>query len=254
MNGLKKTFAIAAAVSMVGLSSVGAMAANEKLIVKDSGGTNNIFIVRSDGTGLTAPDSGFVGVGTASPGSALHVSGATKGNASQVKVFSTDATGANIGGGGFFLGHNNGPAGTPNNLPKLNDRVGYLNVGTIDDLQPGVNLFAGGFVFSAAANWTIDRPSNASHFPTYLQLRTAGTSGSAQNRLVIYPNGGVYVGANFTLATPPTVTQKLEVDGGTRLIPQTVAPTCTVGTIYFDSVADAIMVCTGAGLKTVTAN
>ena len=65
MKVLKKTFAVAAAVSLVCLSSVGAMAA-QKLIVKDSTGTNDVFVVT---------DSGSIGIGTSAPAAAFHLVG-----------------------------------------------------------------------------------------------------------------------------------------------------------------------------------
>jgi hypothetical protein len=196
MNGLRKTFAIAAAVSMVGLSSVGAMAANEKLIVKDSGGSTNIFIVRSDGTGLTAPDSGFVGVGTAAPRSAVHISG-SKQTFAQFKVSANEAAAGTNGGGGVLLTHNNGTA-----LPLLNDRLGYMNVGAVDDLAPATNRFGGGFTFFADGNWSIDRgvTPNVSHLPTKLYIQTAGASGLMQTRLAILSNGNVGIGTTAPTA------------------------------------------------------
>jgi hypothetical protein len=256
----KATLAIAALLVAGALYPMTALG-GQKLIVKDSGGTNNKFVITDDGTGLSAPDSGYVGVGTASPASALHILGASKGNPSQIKVFNTDATAAQGGGGGFFLGHNNGPAGTPNNLPKKHDRIGYMNVGSIvDSLPPGTNIFAGGFQFNASADWTYD---TAQHFPVYLQLKTADTSQPAQTRLVIYPSGTIYIGANFPALIPstpassiPAVSQKLEIDGGARLIPQTSGqPACaagTVGTFWYVQSSDAVQVCTGTGWRTVT--
>jgi hypothetical protein len=249
----KATLAIAALLVAGALYPMTALGA-QKLLVKDSGGSTNKFVITDDGTGLSAPDSGYVGIGTAAPAAALHVSGAVKANPSQIKVFCTDATGASIAGGGFFLGHNNGPSGTPNNLPKALDRIGYLNVGTIVDAVPGTNFYGGGFQFTAAANWSYDTQQ---HFPTYLQLKTSDVNtASALNRLVIYPSGTVYIGGNFTPSTPPVVSQKLEVDGGARLIPQASGqPTCAaaiVGTFWYLQGSDAVQVCTGAGWKTVS--
>jgi hypothetical protein len=239
--------AITAVLVAGAFSPLNALAAN-KFIVMDTSGAVPQFVVT---------DTGWTGVGNNAPAAALHISGAVKGNASQIKAFNTDATGGTSGGGGLFFGHNNGPAGTLNNLPKKNDRLGYMNAGTIDDQQPGVNMFGGGLQFTAAADWTIDRPSNAQHFPTYLRFQTADTSGSSTARMVIYPNGSVYVGPNFNLATPPSVSQKLEVDGGARLIPQAGGsqPACVpalIGTFWYTQTPEALQVCTSTGWKTVT--
>ena len=246
----KAKLAIAALLVAGALYPMTALAAN-KLIVKDTGSVDKFVVT----------DTGYVGVGTNAPGAALHISGATKGNPSQIKAFNTDATAAQGGGGGFFLGHNNGIPGTPSNLPKKHDRIGYMNVGTIVDAAPGSNFFAGGFQFNAAADWAYDTQQ---HFPIYLQLKTADAAASSSStRLVIYPSGTVYIGANFPALIPstpansiPAVSQKLEIDGGARLIPQASGqPTCaaaTVGTFWYVQSSDAVQVCTGTGWKTVT--
>jgi len=254
MNGLRKTFAIAAAVSMVGLSSVGAMAApGPKLIVKGPDGA------ASPTDKLVVTDTGFIGVGTSAPVTAIQVLGNSQAS-TQIKLMDNlNAAGTNAGGGLLF-GHNNGTA-----LPLQNDRLGYLNAGTTDDVDGVTPRYGGGLQLNAAANWSIDRvtaaPSLIYHFPTYLRFQTAGANaanvtgggGGSLVRMLIYPEGNVYVGTVATPLTPPAVTQKLEVDGGVRLIPQAI--TCTasnVGTISYNPTNDTIQVCTPTGAKTVT--
>lgn len=183
---LKKT---AVVLSMVMVCApVGAMAA-QKLIVKDSGGTTNKFVVNDDGTGISAPDNGFVGIGTAAPISALHVVGSGQ-TFAQIKASSTTTDSA-LAGAGVLLTHNKGTA-----FPVSGDRLGYMNVGSMDDLVPTTNRFGGGFQFNAAGNWSVDRgvTPNVVHFPTVMYLRTAGASGAAQTRVTIDQAGNVGIG------------------------------------------------------------
>jgi hypothetical protein len=269
MNGkrqVSKKLVLAAAVGLVALVPMSAMAA-QKLIVKDSTGTTNKFVITDnnspDPIGLSAPDSGFVGIGTAAPVTALQIKG-TSTNAAQLQIMqSLNGAGSNAGGGLVF-GHNNGAG-----FPKSKDRLGYMNAGSLDDVDGVTPRFGGALQFNAAGDWSIDRTSVPGsliyHFPSFLLFKTAdyntgnvvGSAGGSVTKMAVYPSGSIYIGPNFNINTPPTVSQKLEVDGGARLIPQTDAniPTCSAsirGTFWYNTTADTVSVCTNAGWKTVT--
>jgi hypothetical protein len=195
MNGLRKTFAIAAAVSMVCLSSAGAMAAN-KLIVKDSGGTLDKFVVT---------DAGQIGSGITTPASAFHAQGNAY-NTTQV-IAHWNGTLALYGGGGFVGMYNR----TGNLLPLANDRLGYFLFGT---MNAGSKLIGGGLNFNAQSDWT------TTSVPTYIAFLTAASGSTTLNeRARITSSGNMGIGAFAP-------TQKLEVNGGVRLNTVTSKPLC----------------------------
>jgi len=245
MNGLKKTFAIAAAVSMVGLSSVGAMAAN-KLIVKDSTpAANDKFVVSETGT---------VGIGHNNPLSALHVTGTETLNTydptSQVRIRGVGAAAAFAGGG--ILGLHNQPVsgGNTSGYPLSGDRLGYFLFGTQN--LDGTDLSAAGLSAFASANWSTTGPSS----PAYLTFETTGAAVGRKSRMTIAPEGGVSIGMgkNFTA-------QALEVVGGVKInnlfpgnpLRDPVKPACnatdgqtTRGTLWFTNnglAADTLEIC-----------
>jgi hypothetical protein len=97
MNVFKKTITLAAAVSLVCLSSAGAMAAN-KLIVKDSGGAADMFVVT---------DTGRIGVGTNNPTTSIQM----QNTASTIPQFRGKYVGTTASGGAGFFGMHNTDAG-----------------------------------------------------------------------------------------------------------------------------------------------
>lgn len=219
-------------------------AASVSLNIQDSMNTDKFVVM----------DSGYVGVGNNAPQSAINVTG-SKQAATQIRVSATEAGAGVNGGGGVFSSHNNGAA-----LPIKNDRVGYLNAGAIDDVDLVSLRFGGGVQFNAADNWTIGRttsPGNVIvHFPTYLRFQNAdyntanvpGGNGGSKLHMLIYPEGNVYIGTVTTPLTPPAVTQKLEVDGGIRLVTATAKPNCdanSAGTLWYEkgTTDDTLWVC-----------
>jgi hypothetical protein len=176
----KATLAIAALLVAGALYPMTALAANKLIVQSSTTPPVDKFVVT---------DTGFIGVGTNAPLSAIHVSGTLQ-TFSQIKASASQAGAGANGGGGVLLTHNNGAA-----LPLNGDRLGYMNVGALDDLVPTTNRFGGGFVFNAGGDWSIDRVNNIVHFPTTLSLKTADTSGVAAARLTILPNGNVGIGS-----------------------------------------------------------
>jgi hypothetical protein len=161
MNGLKKTFAIAAAVSMVCLSSAGAMAAN-KLIVKDSTGATDKFVVT---------DSGYVGVG-GTPTYPITVIGAGTVATASIILQNNGRSPSNPldSTGMYFLrGNVNSVNG---GLPQANDRLGFFYFGAPNKMSAGVASYA-------SANWT------STSFPSYVSIYSSDSINSLAERMRI---------------------------------------------------------------------
>jgi len=178
MNVFKKAVTLAAAVSLVCLSSAGAMAAN-KLIVKDSTGVTDKFVVT---------DAGFVGIGK-TPTVALDLVGL----AGQSRIVIQTLGTSNIGGGGFIGLHNNATADN-SGFPRLGDRIGFHLFGTKNPTT-GVIWTGGGFQVMAEANWT------ATSMPTYFAFETANVgSTSKYERLRITASGNTNILGGIQMA------------------------------------------------------
>lgn len=215
MKQTLKKMAVLISVALV-CAPMGAMAAN-KLIVKDSQGTVDKMVVT---------DSGFIGIGTSTPGSAITAIGTNSNSAQFVSYYNALNS---LGGGGFVMLHNNGTGV----LPKRNDRIGYFYFGTVD---VGSLRYGAGLAAYAEGNWV----SGAATQPTYLAFNT---SHNAIERMRITSAGNVGIGATYP-------SQKLEVNGGVRLATVTARPWCGAvnrGTIWVTQgavgVADVIEVC-----------
>jgi hypothetical protein len=222
MKIMKKTFALAAAVSLVGLSSIGAMAA-DKLIVKDSGGSNNVFVV-SDGGVLTATKS--IGVGTTAPNTGIHVKSGT------YPYNCIKAEGNEISQGAGFLGYTVRSDAT---LPHAADRLGFFLFGTINGATA---LHAAGMSAIADAQWT------ASSTPAYFTFQTtAATTTTRYDRLIITSGGNTQVYGGIQMAK----------NAGSPVKPNCVGTPATRGMIWYTqggtNVADTVEICTkdGAG-------
>jgi hypothetical protein len=176
MKVMKKTFALAAAVSFVCLSSVGAMAAN-KLIVRDAGGTTDKFVVT---------DSGTIGAGTNAPTAGIHVKGAAYPN-NCIKAEGNETT-----QGAGFLGYIVRTAG----WPIANDRLGFFLFGTTVSGTP---------YHAAGINAVSDGAWSATSTPAYFQFFTTPSGSAARaermrlassgeaifyNRIVLSKNSG----------------------------------------------------------------
>ncbi len=222
MNGLRKTFAIAAAVSLVCLSSTGAMAAN-KLIVKDSTGVTDKFVVT---------DSGTIGIGTNAPGYALTVKGTTKALSSIFLAY----TGAGQYTNPEMQFSRNNPPATNGGLPSNGFRLGYFSFGTT--ISSAFAQSAGVYAEAAVDHTSTNHPGNL-FFAT-----VSPNQAVADPKMVILAAGNVGIG---TVAPA----QKLEVNGGIRMNTATAIPTCsttTRATIWLTKgaggVADTLQVCT----------
>jgi hypothetical protein len=190
MNGLKKTFAIAAAVSLVCLSSAGAIAAN-KLIVKDSTGTTDKFVVT---------DSGFVGIG-ASPSFPLTIVGA--GNFTQTTLYMvnngrTATTGSADDSPGLYLVRAN--ISTLNGgMPRSQDRLGFINFASRLSGATKISAYLASY---ATGTWTttstpsfisISTTNNGSISPTEkMRIKSLGATG------IVQVNGGAMLNSTGT--------------------------------------------------------
>jgi len=201
MNGLKKTFTIVVAASLVCLSSAGAMAAS-KLIVKDSTGVTDKFVVT---------DTGYIGINTSTPTTALNMVG-TSLSSTQLRVLLTSSTASDSGA---FMFLRNNASGT-NSLPLTGNKLGAFSFGA---MESGTTLRVGASINTYAyANWS------STSTPTYIAFITT-TSGTATpaERMRVNHNGYVGIGA----AGP---TQRLEVNGGIRLNTADAQPACSGST------------------------
>jgi len=199
MNVFKKTVTLAAAVSLVCLFSAGAMAAN-KLIVKDSTGATDMFVVT---------DAGLIGSGTNSPIAAFQA----KGNTYPATQIVAHWNGVNAGidsryAGGGFMGLYNGNS---NALPLLNNRLGYFLFGSANGTG---KLVGAGLNFNAEQNWT------TLSIPAYISFMTAPVNSVNMTERVRITSAG-NVGINTTAPS-----QKLDISGGFRLNSAGAAPTC----------------------------
>jgi len=210
----------------------GTVMAADKLIVMDSAGTQNKFVVT---------DTGRVGISNASvpiTDAGIYVKGSTYPD-NTIKVEGT-------GGGGFI-------AYTPYtalSFPTTGARLGFQYFGAVNSsVSPSTVLHATGFFAGAESNWT------ASSTPAYFAFETTPASSTTRvERMRISSNGNVGIGTGT--GTP---TQKLEIkDGGIRLNNGAAQPTCdntnapnVRGLIWFvkggTGVADSLQICTRDG-------
>jgi len=200
MNVFKKTVTLAAAVSLVCLSSAGAMAAN-KLIVKDSAGSIDKFVVT---------DTGRIGLNTSSPTAAVHLN-ATDVGAAQMKI---QYSGTNSPDAGGFIFSRNNASGT-NSMPMNGNRLGYFQFGGMEGATQRLSATIAGF---AAADWAVGST------PAYIafELTPVGSNSRAE-RMRIAANGNV----GLSTQNP---TQRLEINGGVRLNTTAGRPGCGVST------------------------
>jgi len=215
---MKRKVTLAVAASVVALMPVMAQAAN-KLIVKDATGTVDKMVVT---------DSGFVGIGTNAPSTAIEISGPPGSIASRM-LMRTSGAKSSSGGGGVISLHNNDSA-TNSSFPLKNDRLGFYLFGTKYGTS---NVTSAGIEALAADNWT---PPN--NIPSYMRFVTGGSV-----RILIDTNGNT----GFGTTTP---TQRIEVNGGVKLNTLLAIPPCDTtsrGTIWFTQgtlgVADTLKVC-----------
>lgn len=202
-NKCSKMLLVVATLSLAALIPLQALGAN-KLIVRDSGGTVDKFVVT---------DTGALGVGFNAPKTAVHVEGSSTFNiydpTSQVRVHSTwsgiGTPPAAFSGGGF-LGLHNQPisGGNPNGYPLAGDRLGYFLFGSQN--LDGTDLSAAGFSAFAKGDWS------ATSTPSYLTFETTDVTSGRKARLIISPNGNVGIGMGQN-----TPNQVLEVVGGVKI-------------------------------------
>jgi len=214
MNGLRKTFAIAAAVSLVCLSATGAMAAN-KLIVKGTDGVTDKFVVT---------DSGSIGIGVSPPTYALEISGVPGGTA---RIINGTVGTSSAGGGGLIFTHNNGTTAAPT-MPAAGNRLGFVLFGSKNGTA---NATAGGMSAIADGNWTA-----GASYPMYFSFLTVPAGSITQvERMRITSSGNTMIYGGL----------QMNKNAGSPA-----KPTCSAavrGLIWFTqgavAVADALEVC-----------
>jgi hypothetical protein len=209
------------AFAAVCLSSWSAMAAN-KLIVKDSTGTTDKFVVT---------DSGYIGIGTNAPSTPIEVSGNT-GASSRIVSHCTSSTSSYSGG---FIARKNNASTKNNGLPVLNDRLGFMYYGS---LGTSAELYAAGLSAYAESDWT-----DVSYPASFVFETTAAGSGRTE-KMRVTGDGNVGIGTKAP-------TQKLHVNGGIRLYTSTAKPACsaaTRGTLWFEQgTTDKLYICAQNG-------
>jgi hypothetical protein len=240
----KATLAIAALLVAGALYPMTALGAN-KLIVKDSGGQVDQFVVT---------DTGAIGSGTNLPATAIHTYGNTV-LSTQIRSQSVHATASTPGTpvtneGGGFVGYFNYPS---NGMPINGDRLGYFLFGANDSTGAAKNQ--AGFSVYAAGDWSLTSAPTEFVFLT-TPVGSTGSAGRAE-RLRISSNGNIVIG--YPQTTPATLDfttfQKLEVNGGVRLNTSTAQPSCDNahdirGTFWFvkgSGGADTLQVCASNG-------
>lgn len=198
----------------VGLSVVSCFAA-DKLIVKDSAGATNQFVV-SD-TGQTS-QLGRAGIGTLTPAFGLDLRGAQY----PENCIKAEGTAASQGAG--FLGY----IVRPSAFPVATDRLGFFLFGTING---GVPYHAAGLSAIADGAWS------STSTPAYFTFQTTGSGTTTRyDRLKIGSDGNtsVYGGVQFTKNSGSPVQQACSAT--------------TRGTLWYTQgaagVKDTVQICT----------
>ncbi|MSN25639.1 MAG: hypothetical protein GJV46_07170 [Geobacter sp.] len=231
MKQMIKKLAVVLSVALV-CAPMGAMAAN-KLIVKKADGVTDALVVT---------DTGWLGMGVSAPFYPIHIQQA--GNANVTKLYFNN-TGNPAGytiwdsPALIFMRNNNATTGPNGTLPTAGDRLGSFSFGSVIN---GVDRTLGNVqVFAKSA-------ATASSAPTYMTFDTTNTGAlNASERMRINEVGSVGIG---TIAPR----QKLEINGGVRLLTTATKPLCDLanswqssGTFWFTTgatgVKDSLEVC-----------
>jgi len=210
MRGFKKPgtrIVFVVALLLICISSGAALAAN-KLIVKDSAGTTDKFVVT---------DGGYVGLGTNAPSAGQHLKGTTIPSTQIITQYTGPNTGAGFTGSGGFVAFRNEPNGE---LPLAGDRLGYILFGALDCSSAGsidgcTPKYSSGFFAYADGNWS------STSVPSYYAFETTPAGKTQRNEwLRITSSGNIGIGN-------PSPTTNLEVNGGLRINAQSVPATST---------------------------
>jgi hypothetical protein len=231
-NGFREAVVSLLVVAAIVAVSSGAFAAN-KLIVQDN-------TVPTAVDKFVVSDTGYTGIGTNAPGTALEILG-YPGISSRI-LLRTDGLTSTAGGGGLIVLHNNALADNFG-FPRLGDRLGFVlfgaKNGTANATGGGVSVYADGL-------WS------ATSWPTAFLFETAPV-GSVNRSERMRISGSGNVGVNTK-----SPSQQLEVAGGVRLNPPAAIvavtkPDCignsanVRGTLWFTQgavgVADTFEVC-----------
>lgn len=236
---------VAAVAVLAALALPMMVGAADKLVVKAADGTTDKFIVTDGDKGISAPASGYLGVGTSAPSTPLHIKNSAYSLTSAAMKFefvaqtlnnNTAASSTNpqpYWAPNFTFLRNNELTPGDITLPRLNDNIGSLNF-SATGITSSAGAIGATIIARAANTWT------AKSIPTKLE---------------IYLNpGGDNVGARQVLAIAQTGTATF--NGGLRIYPYSGTPlpakpgcaSTTAGTLWFTKstgvgVADKLEVC-----------
>jgi hypothetical protein len=215
---------VALLVGTLTLAAVAGVAqAETRFAVQDAAGTTDKMVVT---------DTGAIGIGTSSPVGAIHFNGNTYTSTQFVGQWYGNPVDPLNGGAGFLGFHNNAGGA----LPVKGDRLGYFMFGS---LNGSARLVGAGLNVRAEENWT------PTVFPAYMAFETTATNGRLERMKIMGSTG--FVGIGIGSAVP---TQRLEVNGGVKLITSAARPTCNAsarGTFWVVrggvGTADTVSVC-----------
>jgi hypothetical protein len=211
------------------ISAAGLAQAETRFAVQNNAGADKFVVT----------DTGSIGVNIANPTYKLHLVGEGDTASAAILVSApgrqTDilGTAASDSGGFSFMRNNHSTINL--GLPRAGDRLGYFGFGSN---IAGANRWLGVFsVFSETA-------ASTTSAPTYMTFATASANTfNAAERMRINSVGNVGIGT-----TAPT--QRLEVNGGVRLLTATPKPGCAIatrGVLWFTQAgagaADTLEVC-----------
>lgn len=205
MNILKVKKSIILLVGMIAITALGGIAqAETRFAVQDPTGTTDKMVVT---------DTGFVGVGTNTPGSAISLKGATP-ETTRLNAESwvgTSTTPSNASAGIIIM-----RSRADGTLPIATDRLGYILFGSNDPATtPATGRYSAGFFAYADGTWT------STSTPSYYVFETTQAGHNYRDEWMrITSSGKIGVNTNVPKA-------QLEVNGGLRLNATAVAATST---------------------------
>ncbi len=165
---------VVAVVALAGLMAVPAFGA-DKLVVKDSGGINTVFVVRDDGT---------VGIGTATPGSQLNV--VDNAGTSDFRGFITEQHNDGVPAAVFQFKRSRGTLLGPTALVN-GDNIGAFHSWAHD---------GSAYLLTTSIITRVNGIVSSGSVPTDMLFLTGSSSASRAERMRILSNGNIGIGTN----------------------------------------------------------